>query len=289
MIVPEIINTEVLEKTRTQIKIKIKAAAESFEAALEEAKNDTETASKLLIQAVWEKLINTDIEGKTLLIAKDWEVLNAKSGENFEVIFTCLTPVDVQLKTDFRKVKVQMERPVVSAEESKDAAEREKIYKSKYDAAVGRAEDEVMRLLAAQADMEVDNLFIEEEITRNLNAFERELSQHGMNLDSFLQMSGKEIRQFREELKPAAQQSIKIKGVIDRISILENITVTEDEIEAYIKEKAEESAVIYELEVEYLIDFGRKNKNAIIKEMVYHKTLDLIRDTCIEIVEKKQS
>jgi len=65
------------------------------------------------------------------------------------------------------------------------------------------------------------------------------LSYQGMNLDQYLQMIGKTKQEFRDEYKEQAEKQVKSNLVLEAIVKDAKIEVTEEEIEAKIKEMAE--------------------------------------------------
>lgn len=57
------------------------------------------------------------------------------------------------------------------------------------------------------------------------------LAQQGVSLEQYAQMTGKTIDSIKDELKPYASKQAKLEMILDEIVKLENITVSDEEIE----------------------------------------------------------
>jgi trigger factor len=75
-----------------------------------------------------------------------------------------------------------------------------------------------------------------EKIERNL---EYDLRMYRMNLDTLLESQGKTREEFREDSRPRAEMMVRADLVLFSVAKAEKITVTEEEIDAKVKEWAE--------------------------------------------------
>lgn len=79
----------------------------------------------------------------------------------------------------------------------------------------------------------------EEEISKRINEiisyYENSISQYGVTLESYLQMSNMSLDDFKEKLKPDAEKSLKIDMVYNHIAEKEQMSISEEELNAYLE------------------------------------------------------
>ena len=56
-------------------------------------------------------------------------------------------------------------------------------------------------------------------------------AQQGVAMEQYLQMTGKSMDSLKDELKPVAQKQVKLEAVLDEIIRVENITVSDEEMD----------------------------------------------------------
>ena len=56
-------------------------------------------------------------------------------------------------------------------------------------------------------------------------------AQQGVAMEQYLQMTGKTMDSLKDELKPVAQKQVKLEAVLDEIIRVENITVSDEEMD----------------------------------------------------------
>ena len=76
-------------------------------------------------------------------------------------------------------------------------------------------------------------------IDRLIHEFENKLSQSKMSLDLYLQYTGMDMDEFRATYKERAEGEVKLRLALEKIAQLENVEVTDEEVEDGIKELAE--------------------------------------------------
>ena len=124
-------------------------------------------------------------------------------------------------------------------------------------------------------EAEVPEAMYENRIDEMLREFEQRLGSQGMNLELYMQYTGMDIESFRKTFREQAERQVKIRLALEKIAQLENIVVTEEEIEA-------EYAKIAEA---YSADIAQVKKlipvEEITKDASSGKAIDLIRDNAV--------
>ena len=129
--------------------------------------------------------------------------------------------------------------------------------------------DEVCSYLVLNSELEVTDEQIEVSMQNVLAYYEQSVSQYGISLPQYLQMTGKSLEEFKETLKPEAIRGAKINMILDHIAHEENIAATEEEVEIELKRIAQ----YYKLTDEQVKEFKNKNlgefENEIVKQKVF--------------------
>lgn len=142
----------------------------------------------------------------------------------------------------------------------------------------------ILEKIKAASDVEVPNALINREIENRIKEFEMQLSSQGASLDLYLKMNGLTKDKLVADLKPLAEEKIKIDLIVDEIAKLEKVEVTDAEIE----EKMAEVATYYGMEIEKLKaqlkvagNYDTFIENLKI-EAISKKTIDLLVSETIE-------
>ena len=182
-----------------------------------------------------------------------------------------LSGKDAKFKVKLHEIKVK-ELPKIDDEFSKDVSEfetlselknniKEKFEKNNEEKQKSETEDEAIKAVCDNVNIEIPSGMIETEIDRMLEDMEGRLRYQGIGLDQYLQIIGKTRDEMRKEYEETAKESVKSRLVLEKIAEKENIVPEEKQI----KEKLDEFAKAYnrteeELrENKELVDFIEKN------------------------------
>lgn len=156
------------------------------------------------------------------------------------------------------------------------------------------AQDEVDELFrrmvidaaVAEATVEIPDVMVRNRVDGILHETSHRLPQ-GITLEQYLQMSGKTLDQAREELAPDAEMAIRRELVVEAIARAENVTVTDEEVEAQVRTDAEAS----ERDGDELLRELRKldGFDTLRDDMVMRRTVDLLieNSTAIPVALKE--
>lgn len=142
------------------------------------------------------------------------------------------------------------ELPEINDEFAKDASEfdtledwkksiREKQEKANESKAKFEMEDAAIETVCKNAKVDIPSGMIETQLDNMEKDISSRLNYQGMNLDQYLQMIGKTKKEFRDENKEQAEKQVKTSLVLEAIMKDAKVEVTEEEIDAKIKEMAE--------------------------------------------------
>jgi len=157
-----------------------------------------------------------------------------------------------ELKAD---IKNKLEK---KAEEDKDNYERQAIIEK----------------VSENATIDIPEIMIEHEVDHMFKDFEQRLMYQGINLELYFQFSGQTEDQLREQMKEDATKRVRNSLTLEAISKVENVEVTDEEVEEEIKNLAE----MYQRPVEEIREFfaGRDQLEGVMNDIRIRKTIDLL-------------
>ena len=185
------------------------------------------------------------------------QIIGMKIDENKDIKVTFpeeypakeLAGKEATFKIKLHEIK-KKELPEINDEFAKDASEfdtladwkksiKERLEKENASKAKFEMEDKAIEEVCKNAKVEIPSGMIETQIDNMEKDISSRLSYQGMNLDQYLQMIGKTKKEFRDEYKEEAEKQVKVNLVLEAIMKDSKIEVTEEEIDAKIKEMAE--------------------------------------------------
>lgn len=186
------------------------------------------------------------------------QLIGVKAGEEKEVNVTFpeeyhaeeLAGKDAVFKVKVHEVK-SLELPELDDEFAVDVddevetldALREKIKnrlkESKEHEAKHTIENAVIEQAAENAEIDVPEVMIENEIDRMMKEFEQRLQAQGLNLDLYKQFSGQDESELKEQMKADAEKRVRVSLTLEAIAKAENIEVTDEEVEKELEKMSE--------------------------------------------------
>lgn len=109
-------------------------------------------------------------------------------------------------------------------------------------------ENTLMDKLIEAVDAEIPEAMVEEQMENSMNNFASQISAHGMDPSTYLQIMGITPEVFRENMRKSSERQVKVMLALEKVAELEGIEVSDDDLEAEYKDGAER----YEMEVDKL-------------------------------------
>ena len=191
------------------------------------------------------------------------QVVGMSAGEEKDVNVTFpkeyteeLAGKDATFKVKLHEVKESI-LPEVDDEFAKDVSEFDTLeeYKKSIsaklreqrEAAAKRAfEDAAMDAVIDGMEAEIPDAMVDEQIENMMGEYEYRLSAQGLNIEQYCQMLGMDKASFQATMRPAALKQIQTRLVLEKVAELENIEVSDEELEEEYKKLAEN----YSMEVD---------------------------------------
>ena len=155
---------------------------------------------------------------------------------------------------------------------------REAVVQRKKDLADQSIEDQVLKVILEEAQVELPEAMVESEANICVQQFAAELSAKSMSFEQFCQQNGKTFDTVLEEMKPLARRRIQLRLVLSAIAKAENITAEDAEVE----QAWEQMAMQYGLPVAQLKQYaGADTEKEIRADIVNQKAYTLLRESTI--------
>ena len=227
------------------------------------------------------------------------QLIGAKSGDEKDVEVTFpeeygaeeLAGQDVVFKVVVHEVKEKrvpelddefakdVDDEVETLDELKDKI-RQQLEKSKDRAATEATDDEAIQKAVENAEVpEIPEAMIDEEVDRQFNLFINNLQQQGISKDQYMSMIGTSEQELRDQFRNEADFNVKTNLVLEAIAKAENIDVTTEDIDAEIKDLAEQYGM-EEDRVRVIL-----SEDLLKHDISLKKSIDLITTTAEEVLE----
>ena len=145
-------------------------------------------------------------------------------------------------KTKLNAIKFE-ELPEADDEFAKDVSEfdtldeykadiKSKMVKRNEDRAQGEFETALAEALMEKLVAEIPEPMFEAETENFVRDYDTRLRQSGLDLNTYFKYTGLTLDALREQMRPQAEKQVKVRLALEKIASLENLTVTDEEIEA---------------------------------------------------------
>ena len=132
----------------------------------------------------------------------------------------------------------------------------------------------ILSKVVENAQVEIPEIMITRQAEQMLKNFENSLLRQGLKLTDYQNILGKTEEDMKADFRPQAEKAVRHTLVIDEVTKVENITATEEEIDAYLAEMAKS----YQMEMDAFK--GIVNAQGMLPQMVsevnYKKTIDFL-------------
>lgn len=225
------------------------------------------------------------------------QIIGHNIGEEFDVNVTFPTEYQAKElagKPAVFKVKINeirtRELPELDDEFAKDVSDfdtldelkadiKSKLKDAKEKEATNDIENQLIDEVIKNMKAEIPEVMYDNAVEGMVNDFAQRLQSQGMQLDLYLQYMGMDLVTFKKQFEEQAQKQVKIRLALEKIVELENITPSDDEIEAEFDKMAETYKMSKE-QIKALIPVEEFKK-----DIAVNKAIDLVKDSAV--IEKK--
>lgn len=143
----------------------------------------------------------------------------------------------------------------------------------------------LIHALSEKTEIDIPNALIEDSLNRLVQDFEQRLTSQGMNKELYLQMTGQDEDSIREMFKENAENQVTGDLIINAIIEKEEISPSEEEMEA----KADEISKMYGEENEEIKEMLlNANKAMLEREISTLKALEVLKESAVFVEAKEE-
>ena len=197
-------------------------------------------------------------------------------------------------KCTVKAIKVK-ELPELDDEFAKDVSEFDTLDEYKADieknlrerkegVAKREREDKAVDAVIANAQMNIPEAMIQNQIQQLMNDFVQRMQAQGLSIDQYYQFTGLDQAKIQEQMRPQALKRIQSRLVLEKIAEVENIQISDEKFEEELKTMAD----MYKMEVEKLKELmGDAEKEQMKKDIAVQEAVTLVAESA-KVVEKKE-
>ncbi len=174
--------------------------------------------------------------------------INVTFPENYQMEEIAGQPCEFKIKLNEIKAK---ELPDLDDEFVKDATEFETLdelkadIKSKLEERASKnaeieADNKLYEALVDKMTADIPDVMYESKIDEMVRDFEMRLSQQGLNLEMYLTYTNMDMTAFRKTFENQAQMQVKVRLALEKIAELENVEISDEQVEEEINKMAEQ-------------------------------------------------
>jgi trigger factor len=150
---------------------------------------------------------------------------------------------------------------------------RERLEEDAQTRAKNETENAVIDKVVENAQVEIPDVMVENQIDNLLRDFNQRLAYQGLNLETYVQYTGNTMEALREQFRAQAEKQVRGSLVLEAVSKQENVEVGPEELEMHLMDMAKQ----YNMEVEKLKElFSDADMESVKKEVVMTKTIQML-------------
>ena len=221
------------------------------------------------------------------------QIVGKSIGDSFDVNVTFPAEYhaeDLAGKAAVFKVKLnalrRKELPALDDEFAKDVSDfdtfaayeadvRANITSRKEKAADAAVEDQLIDALIEKLDADIPEAMFVNETENFVRDYDTRLRMQGLDLAKYFQYTGMDLDGLRAQMRPQAEKQVKTRLALEKIAQLENIDVTEEELEAEYTRLAE----AYNMESDKIKE--SIEADALSEDIKVKKAVDLVKEAAV--------
>ena len=178
--------------------------------------------------------------------------------------------------------------PVLDDEFAKDVSEtadtledlrkelKEKKEKEKAEEAENAFKNAVMQAAIDNMTAVIPDAMVEEQLDNIMQQYSMSMQQSGFSLEQYAQMMGTTVQGVRESQRASALSQIKNTLLLEKVAEVENIEITDEQVEDAYKQMAEQ----YEMEIEKVKEYVPAEE--IVRDQKFQKAMEVIVNSAVE-------
>ena len=234
-----------------------------------------------------------EIGSNTFIPGFEEKVIGMKAGEEkdlelkFPEEYTAqdLAGKDVIFKVKVNEIKVKQNRKLdedffedlgiegIDSEKKLKDHIKEELTKHKELDSENEYIDELLEAVSKNVEVDIPEEMVEEETDRLVERFEEQMRAQGISLELYYQFTKSSEKELRSQMEKEAYTNVLYRLMLEEITKLEKIEITDEEAEKELEELAKKYKITKE---EFLKEFG--GMDFVKYDLEVHKVIDLLKE-----------
>ena len=159
---------------------------------------------------------------------------------------------------------------------------RERFTKSREEQNERAFESAAVQLAAANMTCNVPACMIDEQVDHQIEQFAYQLQSQGMKMEDYTKMIGGDLSSLRQSMRPMAEQTVRSDILLSEIARVENLEVTDEEVEEELKKLAEQ----YQMELDKVK--AAVDTAAVKSDLMGKKAAKIITDNAVAVAPTEE-
>jgi len=159
---------------------------------------------------------------------------------------------------------------------------RKNLKETREKSASGEFEEKLIDQIIEKMEADIPEAMFERQVDQGIEDFGYKLSMQGLKLDDYLKMNQTDPESFRAIFRPQAERQVKTMLILEKIAELENISISDEELEDEYKKLAEK----YNMEADKVKGFLAAD--TLKNELKMNRAIDLVRDSAKAVKAKEE-
>ncbi|MFD1705599.1 trigger factor [Siminovitchia sediminis] len=152
------------------------------------------------------------------------------------------------------------------------ASIKERMTKDKEHEAEHKLRDSLVEKAAENAEIDLPEVMVENELNNMMREFEQRLQMQGMNLDLYYQFSGQDEEALKTQMKEDAEKRVRMNLTLEAIANAENLEPSEEDVNNELQKMAD----MYNMNVEDIKKAFGGNTDQIQADLKIQKAVDFL-------------
>ncbi|WP_152654775.1 trigger factor [Oceanobacillus sp. CFH 90083] len=221
------------------------------------------------------------------------QLIGKKAGDETEVKVTFpeeyhaedLAGQEAVFKVKIHEVKAK-ELPELDDEFAKDVDEdvetldelktkkREELENSKKQQAENEKREELLQQASDNIEVDIPDAMVDTEVNQMVREFEQQLQMQGMTLEMYSQFSGQDEDALKEQMRADAEKRVKTNLTLEAIAEAEDLTATQEDIDA----ELEKMSSTYGVEKEQLVQMLGGSTETLENDLKMRAAIDFLAE-----------
>ncbi|PKM85120.1 MAG: trigger factor [Firmicutes bacterium HGW-Firmicutes-11] len=177
------------------------------------------------------------------------------------------------LDDDFAKDVSEFETLAELKEDTKKKLETTAKAKAEYE-----TKNAVLEKIYEAHEVDIPEIMVEEQIDDMLQEFDQQLRYQGLDLAKYFEYLGRDIKEYRDEIRPDAFKKLKTRLLVEAVAKAEELKASDEEIENELTKMAEQ----YKMEPDKLREMmGIEGMSFLMKDIVNRRAVDFLFEQAV--------